>query len=115
MLPQDILNLIDAYRLQFEKVDEDIQTAINSYHTIESRATQLLREVEEMELCEYHVNNLRRALQQTVLESGRIVSEILETEEIHVVQQEMLLALNNEILYDVFNILLHPFYFTDSM
>ena len=110
MLPLEIENLIHAYRIQFEKVDSDMQDAIHLYHTIEQRAIQLLYEVELMDLCEYHVNNLQKALKRTVDESSRIVSDILENEEIHMVQTEMLLALNNEILYDVFNVLLHPFY-----
>ena len=110
MLPLEVENLIHAYRIQFEKVDSDIQDAIHAYHTIEMRATQLLREVEQMGLCTYHVKNIQKALHRTVNESSRIVSDILENEEIHMVQIEMLEALNNEILYDIFNVLLHPFY-----
>ena len=110
MLPLEIESLIHEYRIQFEKVDSDIQEAIHHYHTIEARATKLLGEVELMDLCSYHVKNLHEAVRRTVNESSRIVSDILENDEIHMVQTEMLLALNNEILYDVFNVLLHPFY-----
>ena len=110
MLPTDVINIIHAYRKDFEKVDSDIQDAISSYHTIETRATQLIREVENMGLCVYHVKNIQNCLHNTVSQSSRIVSDILENEEIHMVQTEMLEALNNEILYDIFNVLLHPYY-----
>ena len=115
MLPLEIETLIHEYRIQFERVDSDIQDAINHYHTIETRVSQLLCEVEEMGLCHYHVKNLQNALHSTVHQSSRIVSDILENEEIHMVQTEMLEALNNEILYNIFNILLHPFYIPGNL
>ena len=110
MLPIEIETLIHAYRQDFERVDSQIQDAISSYHTIETRANQLLGEVEQMGLCSYHVSNIKNCLRSTVRQSSLIVSDILENEEIHMVQIEMLEALNNEILFNIFNVLLHPFY-----
>ena len=115
MLPIEIETLIHEYRKDFERVDSQIQDAISSYHTIETRANQLLGEVEQMGLCSYHVSNIQNCLRSTVHQSSRIVSHILENEEIHMVQIEMLEALNNEILLNIFNVLLHPFYLPESL
>lgn len=106
MLPLEIEKIIHDYRVQFEKVDTDIQTAIHSYHTTENRASLLLKEVEHMNLCPHIFLNLKLGLHQTVCECSRIVSQILDDEEVHVVQMEMLIALNNSIIYDVFNVML---------
>ena len=114
MLPIEIEMLIHAYREDFERVDSQIQEAINAYHVIETRAAQLLREVEEMGLASYHVKNIQTSIHRTVNQSSLILSNILENEEIHMVQIEMLEALNTEILYNLFNVLLHPFYLQGS-
>ena len=109
MLPSDIENLINSYRLDFEIVDRQIQDAIMSYHTIEGRANKLIEEVEDMGLGDYLVKNIKTCITRTVNQSSLIVSNILENEEIHMCQIEMLKALNTEILYNIFNVLLHPF------
>ena len=114
MLPNEIENIIHEYRVAFELVDTQISDAIHAFYTIENRCSKLLEEAEKMELCSYHVDNLQKSMTRTVQEAARIVSDILENEEIHMVQTEMLCALNNEIVYDIFNVLLHPFYLTHN-
>ena len=110
MFPIEIESLIHSYRKEFEQVDSDIEDAISSYYTIETKANQLLRDVRHMGLCSYHVKNIENCLNNTVIQSSRIVSDILENEEIQMVQTEMLEVLSNQIIYNIFSILLHPYY-----
>lgn len=114
-IPNEIEDLIHEYRVEFERVDREINDAINQYYTIESTAKQLLHGLQKSGVCTFHLDNVNRALHRTVEQGSYILNRILENEEIFVCETEMLLSLNNEVLYTVFNVLVHPFYLPQSM
>ena len=110
MLPKVIETLIHEYREQFERVDQEIQDAINQYHTLEVRAQQIMSDLRETGICAHHLDYVNRDLHRTVEHGSYIVSRILENEEVHVLETELLLALQNEILVTVFNALIQPLF-----
>jgi hypothetical protein len=111
MFPAELLQLINSYRLDFERVDAQINNAIVAYTEIVDRSQNLLVEMFGKHICEFHKNNLLIGFRKIEGEAAKILNTILHDEEIDMVQTEMLSALSNEIMFTVFNVIItHPYF-----
>ena len=111
-LPNEIEAIIHEYRKEFERVDSEILEALSTYYRVDDRANELLEIVGDMELTDYHLNNLDRMLKEVTEECSKLVSSIVEHETITPVQKLILDKLAEQIEYNhVFQILFHPLCF----
>jgi len=110
-LPTDIQDIIVLYKNEFERVDSLIEGCLSTYTDIVDRTDEIVDGMFGLpkQICDYHESTVRKALSKIVNEAGKILNEILQDEEIYLVQIEMLSALKNEIMFTVFNVILHPF------
>ena len=110
-LPTDIQDIIFTYQKDFERVDSLISDCISQYTDIVDQTDEIITHMFGLpkEICEFHESTVRKALSKIVNEAGKILNDILQEEEIYLVQIEMLSALKNEIMFTVFNVILHPF------
>ena len=109
MLPTVIQHIIYEYRIEFERVEREIDRCLEKYYDIEEKVVDLRSRIANTDLCSYHTESVNMSLTHTLQEAGRIVDRILDTESVNPVQLMMLKNLENEILIDIFNIVCHPF------
>ena len=109
MIPTVIHNIIYEYKVEFERVDREIEQCVDKYYDIENKVASLKHHIEDTDLCSYHTESVTQSLTQTVVEAGRIIDCILEEESVNPVQLLILKNLENDILIDIFNIVCHPF------
>ena len=109
ILPNEIEAIIHAYRIEFERVEDEIHHALNRYYDIENRVSDLVKLIEGMNLTDHYGKNLKIMLSDVSVECKKIMSGIIEEQTITPVQKLMLNNLSEQIEYNhVFQILFHP-------
>ena len=109
ILPNEIESIIHAYRIEFERVENEITRALCIYYDVESRASELINIIRTMSLSEYYGKTATQTLGDITEECKKLISVIITEQTITPVQQKMLSHLSKQIDYDhVFQIMFHP-------
>ena len=109
MLPNDIETIIHAYRIEFERVEDEIHLALNVYYGIEHRVSDMLNLIQNMDLSDQYALDLKVMLADVTAECRKLMSRIIEEQTITPIQRLMLNNLSEQIEYNhIFQILFHP-------
>ena len=108
-LPQDIMNIIFEYRVEFERVEREISKAVQLYFSLAHRCQSVLHDIPTLNITnETDRRIMISALKDTQLQCRYIVEEILCEETINEGDLSLLKILNDQILFELFFLLLHP-------
>ena len=109
MLPIEIQHIINDYKEEFERVEDQIEECLQKYYDIEEKVENFKSQIQNSHICHHHKSNVTISLTQTTREAARIIERILEEETVHSVQLLLLTNLENDILIDIFNVMCHPY------
>jgi hypothetical protein len=89
IFPSDISKIIESYKIEFERVDNEISEAVNQFFCISHRVEILKCDLDQLSLCPCRVATMRYSLDSVLKESERLLETILTNQEVNQVQQEV--------------------------
>jgi len=107
-IPLELVNLIYDFKKEFEKCQEKIDNTVNIFLHLQSRVDSVQ---DDLKCCgSTKCRRLVRILECIVIEAHRITSDVLLTESISVVQEKLLSTLQNDMITELMDSNLNPFF-----
>ena len=108
-LPQDVMNIIFEYHVEFERVESEINKAVQLYFSLAHRCQSVLHDIPKLNIANETDRRIMVAgLNDTQHQCRCIVEEILCEETIKEGDLSLIKILNDQILFELFFLLLHP-------